>query len=93
MVEFTPSEFYLGQNFPNPLKKKTTIKYCVAYKTDVEITVFDSEDKVIETLLKKEQEAGTYEVEFDGTDLSEGIYYCGIKAGNFTAVKKMFLMK
>ena len=92
-AEMIPLKFHLSQNYPNPFLEKTTLKYCVAYKTDVEITVFDSEDKVIETLLKKEQEAGTYEVEFDGTDLSEGIYYCGIKAGNFTAVKKMFLMK
>jgi hypothetical protein len=92
-AEMIPLKFHLSQNYPNPFLEKTTLKYCVAYKTDVEINVFDSEDKVIETLIKKEQEAGTYEIEFDGTDLPEGFYYCHIKAGGYNAVKKMILLK
>lgn len=71
-VELEPTEFSIGQNYPNPFKEKTTIKYCVAYKTRVQITVFDSESKVIEKLVDEEKEAGTYEVEFDASTCHSG---------------------
>ncbi len=51
MKELVPSEFYLGQNYPNPFKEKTVIKYCVAYKTRVVLTVYNSDDDVIEKLI------------------------------------------
>ncbi|MEJ2613524.1 MAG: hypothetical protein P8Z35_01050 [Ignavibacteriaceae bacterium] len=91
--EMIPLKFYLSQNYPNPFIEKTTLKYCVAYKTVVEIKVFDSEDNFIVTLLKMEQEAGTYEIEFDGADLPGELYYCRINAGSYNAVKKMILLK
>jgi len=59
-----PSEFYLGQNYPNPFKEKTVIKYCVAYKSNVQITVYDAEGNEIEKLVDEEQQPGTYQVEF-----------------------------
>jgi len=59
-----PSEFYLSQNYPNPFKDKTVIKYCVAYKTNVQITIYDSEGNVIEKLVDEEKQPGTYQVEF-----------------------------
>ena len=45
--EVIPLEFYLSQNYPNPFKDKTIIKYCVAYKTKIQITIFNSENKEI----------------------------------------------
>ncbi len=48
MNELVPSEFYLSQNYPNPFNEKTTIKYCVAYKTRVKLTVCSPEGKEIE---------------------------------------------
>jgi hypothetical protein len=62
--DLIPSEFYLSRNYPNPFKEKTVIKYCVAYKTRVKLTVYNSEGKMIEVLIDEEKEAGTYEVEF-----------------------------
>jgi hypothetical protein len=59
-----PSEFYLGQNYPNPFKEKTVIKYCVAYKSNVQITVYDAEGKEVEKLVNDEQQPGTYQIEF-----------------------------
>ena len=55
MNDLAPTEFYLGQNYPNPFKDKTIIKYCVAYKTKVKITVFDSQGEMIEKLVDEEQ--------------------------------------
>ena len=62
MNDLVPSEFYLSQNYPNPFSEKTTIKFCVAYKTKVKLEVFNSDGEIIKTLLDEEKEAGTYEV-------------------------------
>ncbi len=62
--ELIPSDFYLSQNYPNPFKEKTIIKYCIPYKTNVAITIFDSERNVIEQIKNSAQEAGTYKFEF-----------------------------
>lgn len=62
-----PTEFYLSQNYPNPFTDKTTIKYCVPYKTKVKITVYNSENDVIEKLVDEEKKPGTYEVEFSAS--------------------------
>lgn len=59
-----PSVFYLGQNYPNPFKETTKIKYCVAYKTRVQIIVYEPDGEVIEKLVDEEKQPGTYEVEF-----------------------------
>ncbi len=99
--ELVPSEFYLGQNYPNPFKEKTVIKYCLAYKTRVIMTVFNSNGELIEKLVDEEKKAGTYDIEFntyvkhsgENRNLAEGEYCCKIKAGNYTAVKKMLLLK
>ena len=72
MKDLIPTEFYLSQNYPNPFKEKTTIKYCVAYKTKVRITIYNSEGEMIEKLVDEVKEAGTYEAEFYSTS---GIRY------------------
>ncbi|MGB8320643.1 MAG: T9SS type A sorting domain-containing protein [Ignavibacteriaceae bacterium] len=87
--EMIPLKFHLSQNYPNPFIEKTTIKYCVPYKTEITITVYNSNGMLIDKLLKKEQEAGTYEIEFNGSELPEGIYYCHLKACDYFNTKKM----
>ena len=98
-AELEPTEFSISQNYPNPFKEKTTIKYCVAYKTRVQITVFDSEGKVIEKLVDEEKEAGTYEVEFSACHSCESrnpegetYYYC-LEAGDYKSEKRMQILK
>lgn len=106
MNNLTPTEFYLGQNYPNPFKEKTTIKYCVAYRTRVRITVFNSGGELIEVLLDEEKKAGTYEIELSAVkyqyslvpegegkemNLHAGIYYYRLEAGNYSNLKKMML--
>jgi hypothetical protein len=65
--ELVPSEFYLGQNYPNPFKEKTIIKYCIAYKTRVKLIVYSSEREEIIKLVDEEKNPGTYEVIFQST--------------------------
>jgi hypothetical protein len=97
--ELAPSEFYLGQNYPNPFKEKTVIKYCVAYKTRVQITVYSVEDKLIEKLVDEEKNPGTYEVEFSACyahgsgNRNVEVFLYRIEAGEYKSEKKMLLLK
>ena len=93
MNDLVPSEFFLSQNYPNPFSEKTTIKFCVAFKTKVRLEVFDSESKMIKKLLDEEKEAGTYEIEFSASGLPEGIYFYKLQAGDYLSTKKMLIMK
>lgn len=93
--DVVPLKFQLSQNYPNPFKEKTIIKYCVAYKTRVQLTVFNSEKEKVDTLLDEIKEPGTYEVEFqpiaDNYQLTSGSYYYRLVAGNYTYEKKWSL--
>ena len=100
MNEFEPSEFYLSQNYPNPFRDKTTIKYCVAFRTRVILTVYNAEGKEIEKLVDEEQNPGTYEVEFFQSAVipasrqsPSGSYYYRLEAGDYKNEKKMLLQK
>ena len=93
-----PSEFYLSQNYPNPFREKTIIKFCIAYKTKVRLEVLNSEGNIIKVLIDEEKEAGTYEIEFnshfgEGRNLTSGVYFYQLQAGEFKSTKKMILMK
>ena len=98
MEEVTPLEFFLSQNYPNPFKDKTVIKYCVAYKTRVQLTVYDSDGNVIEKLVDEEKQPSTYEVKFNALvdhsgksrKLNDGYYFYRLKANDYTSEKKWF---
>ena len=95
--ELIPPDFYLSQNYPNPFKDSTVIKYCVPYKIKVKITVYKPEGELIKVIKDEIHEPGTYEVEFQSSvgsrQLASGIYFYKLKAGEYTAVKKMILIK
>ena len=98
MDELEPSEFYLAQNYPNPFKERTVIKYCVADKTRVQITVYDSDGVLIENLVDEEKQPGTYEVEFPNChcweyrNLIRGTFSYRLEAGEYSSQKKMQLL-
>lgn len=99
MEESVPLQFRLSQNYPNPFKERTTIKYCVAYRTRVVLRVLNAEGKEIERLVDEEKKAGTYEAEFSATKWrtpdgkeAESYYYI-LEAGSFRAEKEMQLIK
>ena len=101
MEELVPSEFYLSQNYPNPFKEKTTIKYCVPDKTSIKITVLDPDMTIIKELENDVKEAGTYQVEFsreagsasgrDVNNLPGGSYFYRLEAKEFNKTKEMIL--
>ena len=92
MEDIVPTEFQLSQNYPNPFRKMTTIKYCVPDKARIGVEVFDSSRNKVKTLVKEIKEAGTYKVEFNAVELASGIYFYKLQAGDFVETKKMILL-
>jgi len=86
-------KYSLFQNFPNPFNPYTTINYAIPEKSMVIIKVFDVLGKEVTTLVKKEQSQGNYEIEFDAKQLTSGIYFYRLQAGDFVETKKMILLK
>lgn len=87
------SKFELSQNYPNPFNPNTEIEYDLPKSTFVKLTIYDVLGNEVKTLVNEKQNAGSYNVEFDGSKLPSGVYFYKITAGDFTAVKKMVLVK
>jgi hypothetical protein len=88
-----PGQFALEQNYPNPFNPSTSIKYSLAERSQVSLKIFDILGNEIATLVNADQEIGSYEVSFDASSLSSGLYFYTLKAGDFTSTKKMMLLK
>jgi len=88
-----PTDYELAQNYPNPFNPNTTIRYEIPERSFVTIKVYDVLGNEIETLTNEEMYAGSYEIEFDGSGLTSGIYYYRITAGSFSQTNKMILIK
>jgi outer membrane protein assembly factor BamB len=88
-----PVNFELHQNYPNPFNPTTKIKFDVAKKSFVNVTVYDALGRELEKLVNESLSPGSYSVIFHGSRLSSGIYYYKIVADEFSDVKKMLLVK
>jgi hypothetical protein len=93
-----PSTFALSQNYPNPFNPVTHMTVDVAGTSEVDVTVFDMLGRKIATLMKGVQEAGTYNVTWDGRDgnglsVPTGVYVVRMSADNFSFARKVMLMK
>ena len=86
--------FTLNQNFPNPFNPSTIIKYQVPQNSFVSLKVYNSLGQESATLVNGMVNAGSYEVQLNCSNLSSGVYFYVMKAGeNFVQTKKMILMK
>jgi len=83
----------LEQNFPNPFNPVTTIGYSLGESNAVTLEVFDALGRKVATLLNGYQSAGQYEVNFNASNLSSGIYLYRLKAGDYTESKLLNLVK
>ncbi len=91
--EAVPNDFALTQNFPNPFNPRTIINYELPKFGKVKLLVFDILGNEVETLVNDNQKAGSYSVEFDGSNFSSGIYFYKLEAEDFIAVNRMVLIK
>ncbi|NWF90334.1 MAG: T9SS type A sorting domain-containing protein [Ignavibacteriaceae bacterium] len=85
--------FELCQNYPNPFNPVTIISYSIPKASNVNLVVYDVLGNIVKTLVTENQEAGNYTLSFDAIELSNGIYFYKLQADEFTAVKKMLLLK
>lgn len=85
--------FLLSQNYPNPFNPITTIKYSLANSGIVKLKVFDILGREVAILVDQEQESGEYQVEFNATTFSSGIYFYRLQVGDFSEIKKMVVLK
>jgi len=88
-----PNEFHLTQNYPNPFNPNTTIGYDIPKQSNVKIVVYDLLGNSVKELINKYHQQGKYNIKFDGSMLSSGIYYYRIEAEGFVGTKKLVLLK
>jgi len=93
LEDLLPTELHLSQNYPNPFKEKTTIKYCLSEEVRIKLEIFDSEKEKIKTLVDEIKEPGTYQVEFNPNGIDEGSFIYCLTAGSTVLKKKMLLLK
>ncbi|GBD87721.1 outer membrane protein Omp28 [bacterium BMS3Abin03] len=85
--------FYLGQNYPNPFNPATRIVYSLSKRSPVSIKVYDLTGQEVTILVDEVKDAGVYQVNFDAGNLSSGVYFYKMVAGEFMSVKKMSIIK
>jgi hypothetical protein len=87
------SSFKLNQNYPNPFNPSTVISYTVPYQSKVTLKVYNILGSEVATLVNENKPAGSYNVTFDASRLSSGVYIYQLKAGNFISTKKLVFLK
>jgi hypothetical protein len=92
-IEILPEKASLHQNYPNPFNPTTIISYRLPVSSYVRLELFDVQGQLVETIESGRQEAGIHKIEWTASHLASGIYFYRLKAGKFTDLKKMILLK
>ncbi|MBM4158723.1 MAG: T9SS type A sorting domain-containing protein, partial [Ignavibacteria bacterium] len=88
-----PFEYKLSQNYPNPFNPVTKIQYSLPKAGFVTLKIYDILGREVRTLVNEYKNAGRYITEFDGSNLSSGIYFYKLEVNGFKDVKRMMLIK
>jgi hypothetical protein len=95
-----PNKFKLFQNYPNPFNPVTTIRYSIpvnptsrSLAANIKLEIFNILGEKVATPVNKKQQPGVYEVRFDGSGLSSGVYFYRLKIGEFSKMRKMQILK
>ncbi len=89
----TPDAFSLKQNFPNPFNPATKINFDIKNSTFTSLKVFDMNGREVKTLVNENLTAGSYEINFNASELNSGVYFYTLKTNEYTETKKMMLVK
>jgi hypothetical protein len=88
-----PFRYLLQQNYPNPFNPATTISYSLPKRAVINLNIYDVTGRRIATLADGLHSPGTYQVTFDGSNLSSGIYFVQLQGSMYAATIKMILLK
>ena len=88
-----PATYSLKQNYPNPFNPVTKINYEIPKQGFVSLKVFDILGREVRTLVNDVKSPGSYSVDFNGIDLSSGVYFYRLEANGFSDIKRMMLIK
>jgi hypothetical protein len=88
-----PTAYELSQNYPNPFNPTTVINFQIPQAGLVSLKVYDAIGTEAATLVNEQKEAGSYSVTFDASRLHSGVYFYTLRSGDFTATKKLLLVK
>ena len=91
--EGKPARYSLSDNYPNPFNPVTNIQFTIPNSGHVNLKVYDVLGREVKNLVNEFKQAGSYIVSFDGSELSSGIYFYRLEAGDFVQVKRMILIK
>ena len=91
--ELIPSEYALEQNYPNPFNPTTTIRYSIPADGFVNISLYNTLGEKVAEIVNAFNKAGSYQVEFDASRISSGMYLYRMQTGSFISVKKMMILK
>jgi len=92
-VKTNDMSFYLLQNYPNPFNPSTEIRFTIPKTSVVSLKVYNIVGQVVESLINKELTAGAYDIKFDGSKYSSGVYFYTLRTEDKMLTKKMILMK
>lgn len=92
-TEQLPTEFALSQNYPNPFNTQTAIKYGLPEASYVSIDIYDLLGRKVETIVNEHKQSGYHQITWNSNNVSSGIYFYKIHAGEFVETKKMLLLK
>ena len=93
IISQLPHQYQLHQNYPNPFNLSTMIKYELPAQSQVTITIYDILGRMVSTLEDAVQPAGYHELIWNAEDLSSGVYFYKLQAGDYVETRKMMLIK
>ncbi len=85
--------YTLSQNYPNPFNPTSTISFYLPQASEVKLQVFDITGRLVSTLVNEKRIAGSHSIQFEGSNLSSGVYFYRLEAGDFVSTRKMTLIK
>lgn len=91
--QYSPKDFQLYQNYPNPFNPITKIKYDIIKAQDVIVSVYDILGREIAILVNEQQRPGSYEVKWEASNFSSGIYFYRLNTTDYVDTKKLILLK
>ncbi|MBK8552140.1 MAG: S8 family peptidase [Ignavibacteria bacterium] len=93
LITEMPEKYSLSQNYPNPFNPVTNVEFGIMKLGFVSLKIYDVLGKEVATLVNENLQPGTYKYNFDASNLSSGIYFYRIKAGDFIETRSMMLLK